>query len=57
MEENQQQPEEQPVEQANRFRDVTWPEGSEDWLSPDFDPSDAPGWAQGQQANPKYRGR
>lgn len=40
-------PEKQDLEQSNRYREVTFPEGMENWFAPEFDPTKA-GWRTGQ---------
>ena len=40
-------PEEKLWENGHRFRQVTVPQGSENWFSPAFDPKSAPGWKTG----------
>ena len=39
-------PEKQDIEKSNRYRDITFPDGMENWYTPDFDPV-AAGWKTG----------
>lgn len=40
-------PEQQPAEQSDRYREITFPEGMENWYAADFDPA-AAGWKKGE---------
>lgn len=40
-------PEKQDPEKSDRFREITFPEGLENWHTPEFDPADA-GWKSGR---------
>jgi hypothetical protein len=53
-------PEQQPIEQSDRYREITLPEGMANWFAPGFDPAGA-GWKTGQapfgQMDGKQMGR
>jgi len=53
-------PEKQPFDKSNRYRDITFPEGMENWFAADFDAAKA-GWKIGQapfgQMDGKQAGR
>jgi len=40
-------PEKQEVEKSNRYREITFPKGMENWFAPEFDPA-AAGWKSGK---------
>ena len=40
-------PEKQDLEQSDRYREITFPKGMENWFAPEFDPSQS-GWASGK---------
>ena len=49
-------PETLPVEKGNRYRKVTYPEGTANWIAPDFDAQKA-GWKKGLQPFGQFDGK
>jgi hypothetical protein len=49
-------PEKQPLDQSDRYRDITLPEGMENWYATDFDPDKA-GWKTGQAPFAQFDGK
>ncbi len=49
-------PEKQDLAQSDRYREITFPEGMENWYGPEFDP-EAAGWKKGQAPFGQWDGK